>query len=211
MKSIKTIVFDLGGVLIDLNVEKASEKFWQFGYPRDEMPVDPYKQSGPFLKLEEGLIEPQEYYDFVNSKLPRPVSAETINSALYDFVLGIPDYKLTMLSELRGQGYQIFMLSNTNVIMFEYMRDNKFTAQGLTVDDYFDKLYLSYRMKCAKPHDVIFEKMIADSGILPSQTLFIDDAKANIETAAKLGFETYLAGEKEDYRHIFNHIALHRD
>lgn len=202
-KTISTIIFDLGGVLIDLNFELGLKKFYDFGYPTDEKPIDPYRQEGSFLQLEKGEITVEDYIQSVNVKLPAPVSEQHIKDALYSFMLDIPGYKLDMLRNLRSEGYRTFMLSNTNEILFEWISTAKFTIQGLTVNDYFDRLYLSYRMGIAKPEPEIFLQLIEDSDIRPSETLFIDDGKANIETARSLGFETYLAGDMEDYRHIF--------
>lgn len=208
MNKIQTIIFDLGGVLIDLDPTRGLQKFYDFGYPADEKPIDPYQQHGTFLKLEKGEVTPAEYFQSVNDKLPRPVSEETIKDALYSFMLDIPEYKLDMLRELRAEGHQVFMLSNTNEILFDWMSTNKFTVQGLTVDDYFDHLYLSYRMGVAKPGTEIFNMLVEDSGITPSETLFIDDGEANIETARSLGFETYLAADFEDYRPILKSYGL---
>lgn len=204
MKEIEAIVFDLGGVLVDLDIDASCQVFYKLGYPKDQKPVDPYKQDGIFLKLEEGLVSPEDYYTDIRSQIAGNVSDEQIARALYVMVTGIPEYKLDMLLELRKKGYKIFMLSNTNVVMFEYIKNTMFTKQGLTVDSYFDKLYLSYEMKTVKPDRKIFDLMVADCKIQPEDILFIDDGRANISTALSLGFETYLASAGEDCRHIFN-------
>lgn len=208
MKEIKTVIFDLGGVLIDLDSERGLGSFYELGYPPDEKPIDPYQQHGVFLRLEKGEITPAEYYRSVNEKLPSQVGQEAIRAALLSFMVDIPAYKLDMLRELRAGGYRVFMLSNTNEIIFNWIKETKFTIQGLTVDDYFDRLYLSYRMGVAKPELVIFDMLVADSGIAPSETLFIDDGRANIETARSLGFLTHLAADREDYRPVLKGYGL---
>lgn len=82
----------------------------------------------------------------------------------------------------------------------DWARSKTFTPAGRPLDDYLDKIYASYEMKVVKPDPVIFEKMVEDSGMLPSETLFVDDGAANIQAAAKLGFHTYLAKNGEDWR-----------
>ena len=122
------------------------------------------------------------------------------------FLLDIPDYKLDMLLDLRRRGFRLFMLSNTNTIMMTYMKNGVFRKQGLTIDAYFDRLFLSYEMGLVKPGAEIFRRMIESSGIVPSQTLFIDDSQANVDTGKACGFDTYLAARNEDFRPLFDRI-----
>lgn len=203
MKKIKTILFDLGGVLVDYDRSICIESFKKIGYEDAENLLNPYKQEGIFLKLEEGLIEPSELHQEIRNKTGKNIDAQLIDQALISFLIDIPEYKLTLLTTLKNQGYKIAMLSNTNIIMMNWMRETCFKKQGLTIDDYFDELFLSYELKCVKPHKEIFEKMIALSGMNPKETLFIDDGYQNIKTASTMGFKTYLASEREDFRHIF--------
>ncbi len=151
-----------------------------------------------------GEASPQAFYDEVSRSVGRIVPSEAIDAALCSFLIDIPDYKLDMLLALRRRGFRLFMLSNTNSIMMEYIANRMFRKQGLTVDDYFDRLFLSYEMGMAKPDPEIFEAMICRTGIDPSCSLFIDDSPSNVETARALGFRTYLAAEHEDFRSLFD-------
>lgn len=202
MEMVKNIVFDLGGVLLDLDRERCVRSFAEIGYPEAGELLDPYKQSGIFLSLEEGQTSPQELYDYIISKSTKPVTPEMIDRALCDFLVDMPQYKLDMLLDLRKY-YKVYMLSNTNAIMFDYIVGQWFSHDGHTINDYFDRLFLSYKMGVAKPSPEIFHKMISEAGFEAHETLFIDDGPANIETASQLGFHTYLAKAEEDYRHIF--------
>lgn len=205
--SIKNIVFDLGGVLIDLNRNAAVEAFSQIGFHRAAELLDPYLQRGIFLQMERGEISTAEFHSYVHSQIAdnTTVTDNQIDSALNKFLIGIPSYKLTMLLELRKR-FKVYMLSNTNEIAFNYVKQSMFTSQGLGVDDYFDQLFLSYKMKVLKPDPEIFRKMIEQTGICESETLFIDDSKANINTARELGLNVYLAKENEDFRELFKNI-----
>ncbi len=195
----------MGGVLLDLNMQACWDGFKAIGCEDIGKIIDPYIQSGIFLKLEEGTITPEELYKEIRETLCPTVTGEQINNALYNIIEGIAPYKLPMLLDLRAKGYKVYMLSNTNAIVFPYVKEHFFTSRGLNIEDYFDKLFLSYEMHAVKPHDEIFKQIIAQ-GVNPAETLFIDDAAANIEAGKKFGFHTYLAKPKEDYRHIFEEL-----
>jgi putative hydrolase of the HAD superfamily len=78
-----------------------------------------------------------------------------------------------------------------------------FSQGGKSIDEYFDKLYLSYQIGCTKPATEIYNFLMEDSGIVPSESLFIDDGLANIEMGKKIGMKTYLAFNGEDFRRLF--------
>lgn len=202
MEKIKNIVFDLGGVLLDLDRDACIQKFNELGFPQAGELLNPYRQKGIFKGLEMGTVSPQELYAHISREVGHEVDPKKIDEALSAFIVGMPDYKLDMLLKLRKK-YKVFMLSNTNNIMFPYIRDTFFTKQGLTVDAYFDKLFLSQEMGMLKPDEKIFKALLYEAGIKAGETLFIDDAEANVEAALALGFRTYLAGPEEDFRNIF--------
>ncbi len=202
MKNIKTIIFDMGGVLLDLHMENCLKAFADIGFPEFSKYIDPYAQQGFFLLLEQGKITGEEFCDEIRRLSGKPITNADIIHALEQFAESIPAYKLTMLLELRKK-YQVFMLSNCNDITIDYLKKTEFAKQGLSIDDYFDRLYLSYKMGCTKPDPLIFQKLIADSGIRPEETLFLDDGPKNILTANELGFKTYLVKPQEDFRHLF--------
>ena len=119
------------------------------------------------------------------------------------FLKELPEYKLTLLEELKQKGYRLYLLSNTNPVIMSWAFSPAFSPQGKSIDNYFDKLYLSYQIGYTKPHPEIFRFMFEDSGMIPSETLFIDDGIANIEIGKNLGMKTYLAENGEDFRHLF--------
>ena len=101
--------------------------------------------------------------------------------------------------------YNVYLLSNTNPIIQEgWARTSEFTPAGRPIGAYFDKMYTSYEVGVTKPDPKIFEYMIRDSGLNPSETLFVDDGKSNIEIARQLGFETYQPENGEDWREPIN-------
>jgi len=200
LEGITTIVFDLGGVLLTLNHDEAVKRFKAIGLTDAEEYLDPYHQNGVFLDLEEGKVTEQEFLDEVRKLIGKDVSNEDIRWAWLGFIEDRPMYKLEMLEDLRNRGYKLLLLSNTNPCVMSWAMSTDFSPSGKTLADYFDKCYLSYEVGCVKPDREIFDIMIADSGINPSETLFIDDGPANIKTGQELGFKTFQPKNGEDFR-----------
>lgn len=202
MDKIKTIIFDLGGVILDLDWNSVIEAFGKLGFREAADLLNPYRQKGIFLNLEKGIVSPEELYGYIREKTGRDLSGEDINKALNKFISGLSPYKLEMLENLRKR-FELFVLSNTNAIMFPDLDKTWFGQQGKGIADYFDRLFLSYEMKMLKPDDEIFEKVISETGIIPGETLYIDDSQANVDAGRKFGFNVYKPAPMEDFRHIF--------
>jgi putative hydrolase of the HAD superfamily len=161
-------------------------------------------KSGLFLRLEEGTITPDGFRNEIRQMTDKQLTDNEIDSAWNSFLVDIPHSKLELLLKLRKH-YRVFMLSNTNKIHFDYMKSNAFSAKaGFSIDDYFEKCYLSYELHLSKPDKEIFEAVIEDSGILPQESLFLDDNRQNIESARELGFCTYFVAENEDFTGKFS-------
>ncbi len=200
---IKNIIFDMGGVLLDLDRQRCVESFIGLGFPQADQMLDHYAQMGILGDLEAGIATPAQFYDHVRRESKRPLTDEQITSALNSFITGLPVYKLQMLRDLASK-YRIYMLSNTNAVMMPYIQEQYFTQlPGLSFDDYFTRAFLSYEMGCIKPAPEIFHKMIRAAEFNPLECMFIDDGEANVEVAARLGFHTYKPAPCEDFRNIF--------
>ncbi len=202
---IRNIIFDMGGVLLDLDRQRCVDSFATIGYPQAGEMLNNYSQTGIFGDLERGRVSPAAFYDHIRRETGRDLTDADIARTLNSFIVGMPVYKLQMLLDLRNR-FRIYMLSNTNAVMMPHIRETYFTLQGLTMDDYFDRAFLSYEMGEIKPAESIFLDMAEQGGMLPAESLFIDDGPANVETAARLGFHTYLAADHEDFRHIFEKL-----
>lgn len=200
--NIKNLIIDFGGVLIDLDRERCIENFRKLGMPDVEEMLHDCHQEGFLLLHEKGLIDAAEFREGIRQRIGKPVSDEAIDEAWNSFLVGIPAYKLDLLLELR-QHYVVYLLSNTNDIHWEWSCKNAFPHKGFRVEDYFEQIFLSYRMKMAKPDPEIFERVLAETGIDPAETLFIDDSEANCRTAQALGISTYTPKAHEDWSHLF--------
>jgi putative hydrolase of the HAD superfamily len=202
MDKIKNIVFDLGGVILTLDRNEAVKRFRQVGLAQAEELLDPYHQKGVFLDLEEGRLTAEEFYDEIRRLAGKYIPDEDIDYAWLGFIKDTPDYKLEMLEELR-KSYKLYLLSNTNPVIMSWASSPRFSGKGKSIDRYFDKMYLSYKIGVTKPDPKIFEYLMSDSGIIPSETLFIDDGKANIEAGKALGMHVFQPQNGEDFRYIF--------
>jgi len=203
MSTVKNILFDFGGVIVSLNKQQALDRFTKIGFPNIEDYLNEFRQRGIFLEYEEGKINPEDFYkEFRRLAGNDNISKEAIDSGWLGFLVEIPDYKYELLKELRKK-YKVYLLSNTNPSVMGWAKSNDFSPEGLPITAFFDKCYLSYEIGYTKPDREIFDFIITDSGMEPSETLFFDDGKANIEMADKLGFQTYLTDQNEDLRKVF--------
>lgn len=207
MKDIKNVIFDLGGVLVDLDIDRCTEAFRELGMPKVAELINPYYPAEMIGRLERGDITFHEACNEMRRLDNRPqVTDAEIAGAYGAFLAGVPVVKLRQIARLRRAGIHTYVLSNNNPAAMEVIR-GQFTADGRTMDDYFDKIYLSYELHELKPSEAIFRKVIADSGAIPAQTLFIDDGQKNVDAAQALGFAVYMPAPGEDFGHLFEEIT----
>lgn len=195
-------MFDLGGVIIDLDRQRCVDALVALGDSHADELLGLSMQKGEFMKLEEGKISAADFYNEMRRRIGRPVSDNEIADAINELLIGIPVERLRLLRELK-QHFKVILLSNTNSIMFDTKIADCFAQEGLSVSHYFDDIFLSYRLKACKPHADIFEKVIAQAQIIPEETLFFDDSQQNLDTAAALGFKTYLVTPDRDILSFF--------
>ena len=187
---IKNLLFDLGGVIMDIRRENAVKALNDLGMRDANALLGDYVQSGVFRQLEEGNISPDAFLREVRNYFTdngRDISGQAIYDAFMEFLIGIPVDRLRCLEALH-KNYRIYMLSNTNIIMWEGRILDDFTADGHDIDYYFDGIVTSFEAHCYKPEKAIFEYAVEHLGIVPGETLFLDDSLKNVEAAQALGF-----------------------
>lgn len=204
LRKIKNIVFDLGGVICDLEVERVMEAFREIGMPKMAALMDPCYPAEVNERMESGQIGWEEACDEMRRIDNRPEVTNTEIEWVYrEFLARVDSSKMATIDRLRAQGFKTYVLSNTNPVAIEIVRDRVREATGRELDSYFDDIFLSYQLKILKPSPAIFEKMIALSGINPQETLFIDDGSRNADTAHKLGFAVYCPPTNGAWQQIF--------
>ena len=190
MSEIKNLLFDLGGVIVDINRDRCVKAYTEAGMRDADEMLGVYKQSGIFLQLEEGKVTPQQFRDEMRKHFTGNVSDEVIDDCFSQFLLGIPVHRLRALERLK-KDYHVYLLSNTNAIMFETTIRDFFKADGHTLEYYVDGYVVSYEELCCKPDERIFRRCEEKFGIKPEETLFFDDGLVNCDAAKRLGFVTH--------------------
>ena len=189
----------MGGVIVDVNRDRAILNFKAIGvYDADQL-IDSYHHKGIFFDIENGDIDADEFCRLLCEHVGKDIHREDIEYAWRSIIDPPPAYKLEYLRELR-KTHKVFMLSNNNSIIMDWACTSGFIAPDRSLADYFDKLYLSYQMKCAKPGHKIYKMMLEDAGINASESLFIDDGQNNINAAKECGFQVHLAQNGTDWR-----------
>lgn len=189
---ITTLLFDLGGVIMNIKRQNCVEAFRRLGMADPDAYLGEYSQKGPFEGVESGRLTVAEFHDAIRQIIGNPeITDAQIDHAFGEFLLGIPMHRLKELREL-AKRYRICMLSNTNPIMWADGIDRAFRAEGGSVTDYFDGIVRSFDARSMKPDAGIFQFAIEKLGLNPEQTLFLDDSQRNLDAAAQLGFHTLL-------------------
>ena len=194
---IKVIVFDLGGVLLDLDLDACYKSCRErLGFERVDEFVGTCHQKGLFMELEAGNITAVQFYDGVLAMSAPGKTREDVREAFRPFLIGMADYKVPLLREL-SRKYDLYLLSNNNAMTWPFAVE-EFERKGLPIDSVFKKAFLSFEMHLLKPGDAIYQEAIseiqrlsgtAESPVQPSEMLFIDDSPINVEAARRNGMQ----------------------
>ena len=196
---IKNLIFDLGGVIMTIDQNEALRRFKELGVADIERRLDPYTQTGIFGDVEEGKITADEFRAELSRIVGRELSFDDCRYGWLGYRKEVPRRNLDALKRLRGEGYRLILLSNTNPFMMSWALTKDFDGGEGSLEDYFDALYLSYRLGVMKPDARFFQAVIENECILPEESLFVDDGSRNVETARKLGFNTMCPKNGEDW------------
>jgi len=184
------IIFDFGGVIIDLDYNKTIEAFNQLGVTNFEELYSQAEQGELFNKIETGEISGQYFINELKKILPQNISPNEVVHAWNAMILDIPIEKLALLEKLKSQNTRTFLLSNTNEIHIPYARRKLKKISEQSLEYYFEKVYFSHDVKMRKPNVEIFNFVCQQNNLNPEKTLFIDDSIQHIEGAKKSGLKT---------------------
>ena len=198
MYSIKNIIFDLGGVLLDIDYKKTTNAFIELGVTDFDSMFSQFQSDALFTRLETGTISEADFFDCLRKTIPHSVTDAQLETAWNALIMQFRIESLACLEQLASR-FNIYLLSNTNSIHLRYFRQSFTQETGkANLDNYFRTAWYSHLVGLRKPEKEIYEFALADAGILASETLFIDDSINNIEAAAAIGIKTkhLLPGEK---------------
>jgi putative hydrolase of the HAD superfamily len=191
LKDIKTIIFDLGGVIIDLDIDRTIQGFSLLSGFSPEKVKSIYNTDPIFHDYEKGLLDDNVFRDNIRNTFDSDhVADDEIDHAWNAMLLGIPAAKLKLMGRLKER-YQVLILSNTNNIHVQTMY-NKILPQAAGVssfDSFVHKAYYSHVMRMRKPDADIFQYVLDDFKLKPGETVFLDDNADNIKGAALLSIK----------------------
>ncbi len=191
MSTISTVIFDLGGVILNLNQDLTLRAFQRLGLDLSEVNFN----SSIFTDFETGKITASDFRSGIKTHLNEETSDIAIDKAWNAMLLDLPEHRLKAIEHLR-KTHKVYLLSNTNSIHIDAF--NAYFMQQYKPERWvqlFDKIYYSYKIGLRKPNTDIYEFVTADIRTQPEQCLFVDDSLANIKGAASAGLNTLHAHE----------------
>ncbi len=186
---IKAVIFDMGGVILDLDMPRCIRNFKEIaGFPDIETYLDIYHQRGFISDLEEGLIDENGFYEECLRHCTKSVTAEDIKFCFNSLIAGANLDIIQQIISL-SKDYPLFILSNNNPICLKREMEILY-EEG--VAGCFREFFFSFRMKMLKPEKDIFDEVVRRTGFLPEEILFVDDSAANVEGARAAGLNAIL-------------------
>ncbi len=206
MEKIKNIIFDLGGVIINLDMALTIKGFEKLGIVNFESTYNQLAQTPLFDQFDKGLISGTEFFNSIKKQfnLTQPIlELEKIwNSMLLDF----PSSRLNYLLDYK-KNYRTFLLSNTNSTHIKAFEKILFDSHSIkNLSTFFEKDYYSCRIKMRKPDAEIFEYVLKENNLMPEETLFIDDTIIHLKGAERVGINTVLLPKGEEFKKILDKI-----
>ncbi len=191
MTKTKNIIFDLGGVLLDIDFQKSVSAFKNLGIENFDEMFSQFKADELFENLETGKLSEPDFYKAIKKRTKAEITDKEIAFAWNALIIQFRIESLGFLEQLSGS-YRLYLLSNTNSIHLKYFKQLFIIETGKPLlDSYFIKAWYSNEVGLRKPGSEIFEFVLQEEKIKAGETLFIDDTISNIETAKKIGFKTH--------------------
>lgn len=202
----QTLIFDLGNVVLPLNDEAHWWESTWCGIFEHAEKIHQLRTEDFFVKFERGDFDSVEFVQELTPFLKSDKIAEDILKSWNLLLKDIPPHRIEFLSKLKDR-YQLYLLSNTNPIHLDDIIDRLHVQHGRNIlNELFRECFYSYQMNDVKPEPSIYQKVLEKTGALPSTTLFIDDKKANLEGAAKVGIQTFHISPQEDISDVLKHL-----
>jgi HAD superfamily hydrolase (TIGR01549 family) len=208
VKNIQNIIFDLGGVIIDLDIDSTIAAMNQIGH----VPFDRYytqsKQTDLFNDLDTGKISPDKFFKLLKKEINFRGRDHELVDAWNAMLLDVPDKRLDVLVKAK-QNYNTFLLSNTNEPHIEVFERDLYNIHGVkNFEDYFDKVYYSCRVGLRKPNKEIFELVLKENDLDPAETVFIDDSIQHVQGAGECGIKAYLLNKNMEVGDLLKQLKL---
>jgi glucose-1-phosphatase len=204
LTGIKNLIFDLGGIIINIDIQLTFEAFAKVSGKDVISTVKKFEEEKIFARFEKGDFSEGELRSLINKELNTSLSDDVIDKAWNALLQDIPQVRIEMLKEFAGS-HRIFLLSNTNSIHIRAVNKILHKTCGIEkLDLLFETVYYSYQIKMSKPDTKIYEYVLNQNNLKASESLFIDDNVENIQGAGKAGLRTLHVKFPEEY--ITDHL-----
>ena len=191
MQNIKNIIFDLGGVFLEVNYQNTKTQFENLGIEDFDKYFMQHHSNPLFANFEKGLISNEDFFEGFRKETKTNLSDGDItvawNAMLGDFFPGAVEWLLSI-----KDNYKIFLFSNTNQVHHDAFIPKFSEKYNLFLDDLFIKAYYSHKLHLRKPDGKSFQTIIDEQQLIPQETLFIDDTEINTIGAKETGLQTIL-------------------
>lgn len=190
---IKNIIFDFGDIFINLDKQATYKELAKLGVT--EISEEMMQQ---YFQYEMGFTTTDEFVGWFHEKFM--ISKENLIKSWNAILLDFPTHRLQFLKELsESEKYRLFLLSNTNELHISWIQNDWGMELYNEFKSCFEQFYLSHEINFRKPNANIYEFVLNENKLNPSETIFIDDTKENTDAAKKLGIHVWnLTPGKDD-------------
>jgi putative hydrolase of the HAD superfamily len=196
---IKNVIFDLGGVILNIDYHLTAKRFVELGVKNFDELFSQAQQSTLFDDLETGQISPADFRDQLRNIVKLDLTNEQIDDAWNKMLLDLPKERIDILLAAK-ENYRTFLLSNTNIIHLDAYTEDLQKAHGIeNLGKLFEKEYYSHEIELRKPNKEVFEFVLEQNGLEASETLFIDDSIQHIKGANEVGIHTFFMDASKNY------------
>lgn len=202
LNGIRNIIFDLGGVLLNIDPKRTIDAFGKLGMEQLVGDKGLSYDHEIFYLMEQGKITSDEFRQGVLELLPTQVSFQEIDDAWTAMLLDFPTIRVKLLKNLRND-FKIYLFSNTNAIHVEKFHSNFRNQHGFEVSTLFNKDFYSNEIGYRKPSSEAYQEIIRLSGVNPAESLFIDDSLLNVESAIASGLKGFWLEPGQKVEEIF--------
>jgi putative hydrolase of the HAD superfamily len=208
VSEIKNIIFDLGGVIINLDIPKTISEFNKFTNKPFESIYSQLQQTPIFDLFDKGQINETDFFIELNKSLDNPLTDKQLLNAWNAMLLDFPIHRLELLNQLKHR-YRIFLLSNTNETHITRFEKDLYQQHGFkNLEPFFEKVYYSCRIGMRKPDREIFDFVLNENTLNASETIFIDDSPQHIDGALKTGITAHLLSKEKDVKSLIEELNL---
>jgi glucose-1-phosphatase len=205
--SIENIIFDFGGVIINISHDKAEKAFLTLGVDRFDELFNQASQSDLFQNLETGKISVKEFRISLKKIAKLEVSDEILDDAWNQIIGDYPTERIELLKSLK-MNYRLYLLSNTNEIHYDYYIKKFANEFGFEFESLFDEIFWSFKRGLRKPNHTAFLDVITTHKLIKEKTLFIDDSLQNVVAAKSTGLKVFYLADGFDITRLFRNGLL---